>query len=111
MNKVLIVLKMSVFLMVINATSVLANSSVDTYGLSPKGMSLGNAMTAHVNDWSSVYYNIAGLGRTSQYNEGESVSELFFGYMATLPQMDIDIPARWDIDKDGNTELEVLVFQ
>jgi len=36
----------------------------DTYGFSAIGISRGNAMTAVVNDWSSVYYNIAGLGRT-----------------------------------------------
>lgn len=39
----------------------------DTYGFSAIGISRGNAMTAVVNDWSSVYYNIAGLGRTRGY--------------------------------------------
>ncbi len=104
MNKVLLVLKMSVFLIVINATSVLANNYADTYGFSPKGMGMGNAMCAHVNDWSSVYYNIAGLGRTNHFKEGESVGELFLGYMTTLPQMDIDIPTRWRLDSEGDIE-------
>ncbi len=36
----------------------------DTYGFSAIGISRGNAMAAVVNDWSSVYYNIAGLGKT-----------------------------------------------
>jgi long-chain fatty acid transport protein len=41
----------------------------DTYGFSAIGISRGNAMTAVVNDWSSVYYNIAGLGKTRGYVE------------------------------------------
>lgn len=36
-----------------------------TYGFSAEGLSRGNAMSASVNDWTSVYYNIAGLGNTS----------------------------------------------
>lgn len=42
-----------------------ASNFADTYGFSANGISLGNAMTARVNDWSSVYYNIGGLGRTA----------------------------------------------
>lgn len=36
----------------------------DTYGFSATGISMGNAVTSLVDDWSSVYYNIAGLGKT-----------------------------------------------
>ena len=36
----------------------------DTYGFSARGIAMGNAITAGVNDWSSVFYNMAGLGRT-----------------------------------------------
>jgi len=36
----------------------------DTYGFSAAGVSRGNAMTAVAHDWSSVYYNMAGLGKT-----------------------------------------------
>jgi len=36
----------------------------ETYGCSAEGMARGNAMTATVSDWSSVFYNVAGLGRT-----------------------------------------------
>lgn len=39
----------------------------DTYGFGAIGVSRGNAMTAVVNDWSSVYYNMAGLGKTRGY--------------------------------------------
>lgn len=51
------------FLAVISAP-VFANSIADTYGFSTEGISRGNAMTAVVNDWSSVFYNVAGLGKT-----------------------------------------------
>ncbi|MFW5860870.1 MAG: OmpP1/FadL family transporter [Spirochaetota bacterium] len=39
----------------------------DTYGFSAAGVSRGNAMTAVAHDWSSVYYNMAGLGKTRGY--------------------------------------------
>jgi len=42
----------------------MAASFADTHGFSAYGMSMGNAMSAIVDDWSSVYYNVAGLGKT-----------------------------------------------
>jgi len=42
----------------------MAGSFANTHGFSATGISMGNAMTAVVNDWSSVYYNISGLGKT-----------------------------------------------
>ena len=45
---------------------VFASSFADTHGFSTKGIGMGNAMTAIVDDWSSVYYNMAGLGKTQQ---------------------------------------------
>ncbi len=36
----------------------------DTYGYSSKGIARGNAMCAIVDDWSSAYYNLSGLGKT-----------------------------------------------
>ncbi len=36
----------------------------DTHGWSTRGMARGNAMCAIVDDWSSVYYNLSGLGKT-----------------------------------------------
>jgi len=50
--------------LLMGGVSALASNFADTYGFSAQGIALGNAMTARVNDWSSVYYNIAGLGRT-----------------------------------------------
>jgi len=46
------------------SVNVFASGFSDTFGFSAEGMSQGNAMTATVNDWSSVYYNVAGLGKT-----------------------------------------------
>jgi long-chain fatty acid transport protein len=75
--------------------SAIAATIADTYGLSPKSMSMGNAMTAHVNDWTSVYYNISGLGRNSHLSEGTSRGELATGYLYTMPSTDLDIPQRF----------------
>ncbi len=36
----------------------------NTFGYSAEGISRGNAMTAVVNDWTSVWYNVAGLGKS-----------------------------------------------
>lgn len=41
-----------------------AGSYADTYGMSAKSMGMANAVTATVNDWSSLWYNPAGLGKT-----------------------------------------------
>ncbi len=46
------------------SANLFAGGFQDTYGFSAEGMARGNAMTAVVNDWSSVYYNVAGLGKT-----------------------------------------------
>ncbi len=90
----------TLILTLISASSVFAASFADTYALSPKAMGMGNAMTAHVNDWSSVYYNIAGLGRTSHLKDKSSNNELFMGYMRTMPNTELDIPQRYD-DSSG----------
>jgi long-chain fatty acid transport protein len=75
--------------------SAFAATIADTYGLSPKSMAMGNAMTAHVHDWSSVYYNISGLGRTSHLSEDASRGEFFTGYLFTSPSTELDIPQRY----------------
>ncbi len=46
------------------SANLFAGGFGDTYGFSAEGMARGNAMTAVVNDWSSVYYNVGGLGKT-----------------------------------------------
>lgn len=59
------------------ATGVFASDFANTYGFSANGMAMGNAMSATVNDWSSVFYNIAGLGKTAHLRgvDGDAVSD------------------------------------
>jgi long-chain fatty acid transport protein len=46
------------------SSELLAGSWADTYGFSSEGLARGGSMGATVNDWSSVWYNPAGLGKT-----------------------------------------------
>ena len=97
------------------SAAVFANSFADTYGFSAEGMSRGNAMTAVVNDWSSVYYNVAGLGKTQSLSgettteggemtlklrktegEPETKKEIYpsqfaLGFLYTMPQLKLNI--------------------
>lgn len=77
------------------ASSAFASHYGDTFGYSTKGMSLGNAMCARVDDWSSVYYNIAGLGKTLDLKYGKN--QLGVAYQKAMPVFDIDIN-RYDAD-------------
>lgn len=76
---------------------VFASGYADTFGASPKGVALGNAMTARVNDWSSPYYNIAGLGKTVHLLTPEidetqvKKNQLAVAYLYNSPNFDIDI--------------------
>jgi long-chain fatty acid transport protein len=94
--------------------SAFAATIADTYGLSTKGMGMGNAMTAHVNDWSSVYYNVSGLGRTSHLSEDASRGEFFAGYLFTKPSTKLDIPQRYsgttDYDTNADEDLDFGSF-
>lgn len=49
---------------IVTVQAVAYANFADTYGFGAVGVSRGNAMTAVVCDWSSVYYNMAGLGKT-----------------------------------------------
>ncbi|MBN2158929.1 MAG: hypothetical protein JW807_06000 [Spirochaetes bacterium] len=97
------------------SSNLFANSFADTYGFSAEGIARGNAMTATVNDWSSVYYNVAGLGRTAETTgtalagggemtlklrktEGEAETEkekfpnqFAFGLLYTIPKLNLNI--------------------
>lgn len=57
------------------SNSLFASDFADTYGFSANGMAMGNAMSATVNDWSSVFYNIAGLGKTEHLRVMEDDTE------------------------------------
>lgn len=79
------------------ASVVSASSFGDTYGFSPTGISMGNAMTAHVDDWSSVYYNMAGLGRTSKVKaQGEPLNQISINYLRTYPDFNLNISRYMD---------------
>jgi len=93
----------------------------NSFGFSAEGIARGNAMTASVHDWSSVYYNMAGLGRTrnltgetaatetggemtlklrktdTQAEGGESriyANQIAINVLATIPQLKLNIPQR-----------------
>jgi hypothetical protein len=120
-KKLLVILSMIVITGNLASGVAYASSLADTYGFSAPGMSMGNAMASVVNDWSSVYYNIAGLGKTLQLSsetaqdlklklekadmtaagaeaEPEKKSshpnQIGIFYMYTLPMLKINIPQR-----------------
>lgn len=69
---------LSVLILLAFKYDVFASVFADTYGYSAKGIAMGNAMTAVVNDWSSVFYNVSGLGKTKDVSlngfEADAVS-------------------------------------
>ena len=67
-TKTVLIIVMALFFAMTSA-NLFASSFGDTFGFSAEGMARGNAMTATVNDWSSVYYNVAGLGKTKNLVE------------------------------------------
>ncbi len=97
-------------------------SFAETHGFSATGIAKGNAVTATVDDWSSVFYNISGLGRTrggiAIANVAEKTSTLVLkkgakeeapapvaeekilndqiglNFFYTMPKMTIDIPRK-----------------
>lgn len=54
----------SLFFFIGVSSNVFANHFGETFGFSAEGIARGNAMTASVNDWSSVFYNVGGLGKS-----------------------------------------------
>ena len=89
--------KFLIFLFLIS--SFLFGNFADTYGISSKEVSRGNAVVADVNNFSSVYYNIAGLGRGSATkNKNESA----LSYMYTIPNLYLNISKETNALKDLN---------
>jgi len=84
-------------------TTLLYANYADTYGISSEEISRGNAVTATVNNWSSSYYNIAGLGKTKYIKNKNQTNELAISYMYTVPMLNLNI------EKDTNA-LEDLNF-
>jgi long-chain fatty acid transport protein len=91
-------------------SGVFASGYADTYGVSSKSIGMANAVTAIANDWTSSWYNPAGLGKTytiKKYaggsaddedddgksgNEGLYINELAVVMHFALPSMEINIP-------------------
>ncbi len=64
MNRRNIITFLTLMALFLSVNTARASNFADTYGFSAQGIAMGNAMCAIVNDWSSVYYNISGLGKT-----------------------------------------------
>ena len=60
----IIIMLHSVFFLICIGIELNATNIADSIGFSAEGVARGNAMTASTNEWSSVFYNIAGLGKT-----------------------------------------------
>ena len=75
-------------------TPATASNIADTYGFSPTGIAMGNAGVASVEGWSSVWYNMAGLGRTApeltkQSSDAVATDQLAISYLYTAPAFSI----------------------
>ena len=69
-----------------------ASNYAFTFGCSPEGIGLGNAVTATVKDWSSVYYNIAGLGKTAECkSQNKKTNQLSISYISNNPDFYLNI--------------------
>ena len=87
------------------SADLFANSFADTFGFSAEGIARGNAMAAVVDDWSSLWYNVAGLGKTqgiTKKEEGDDktrkevyANQLAIGYLLTVPKLSLKIPQRF----------------
>ena len=55
----------AVFAVIINLP-LYASNFAESHGFSANGIAKGNAVVSTVNDWSSVWYNPAGLGKTKE---------------------------------------------
>ncbi len=102
--RILIFSLLAVITIFISASVVSASSFGETYGFSPNGISMGNAMTAHVDDWSSVFYNMAGLGRTAKLKkQDEPINQMSLNYLRSSPDFNLNI-SRSTLDEFGNPE-------
>ena len=105
-----------------------ASSTAETFGFSPTGIAMGNAMVSIAHDWSSPFYNMAGLGRTTyrqkvgeaeagdktmalkrrfkvagaepaQEKEKNYPTEVAIGYMYNYPMLQVDMKPASAIDR------------
>ncbi|MFU8769461.1 MAG: acyl-CoA dehydrogenase C-terminal domain-containing protein, partial [Desulfotignum sp.] len=102
-------------LLILNpCTEAWASNFGDTYGFSVQGIGMGNAVTAIVDDWSAVYYNIAGLGRTRHRKPDIAgrpprLNDLAVTLLMTRPNFNIDIQ-RQGIVGDKNLDFGAFVL-
>lgn len=94
-------------LMLALASVSFASHYGDTYGYSTKGLSLGGAMCARADGWDSVYYNVAGLGRTIHLDGGKT--QIGLAYQGNMPEFDLDI-SRNDVHADEDLEAGTFVL-
>ena len=71
-------------LLLLGASAPAHASVYDMYGVNPRGLSMGQALTAAVRDYTAAYYNPAALATT----DGEMNFGL--GFQASFPQLDVD---------------------
>ncbi|MBF0224558.1 MAG: outer membrane protein transport protein [Desulfobacterales bacterium] len=75
----------------------------DTYGFGAKGMAMGGALCASVDDSSGIYYNPAGLGDMKREHY------LGFSYLYTMPSMTISGPIL-DTPKNSDLAMGMIVI-
>ncbi len=112
MKKILLFIT-TILMLPLMTSSLYAVDFASSYGVSPKGISLGNAMCARVNDWSSAYYNMAGLGKS--YGDADHHSQIGFAYLKNSPDFNIDINRTKSSDgtalsTNGDQDLETGTF-
>jgi len=108
-----------IFCIVGISSNLFANSFAETFGFSAEGIARGNAMAAVASDWSSLWYNVAGLGKTRPI-AGQAVAvediniklkknadgtetvtkdiypnQLAFAYLLSIPKLELKIPKRF----------------
>lgn len=100
--------RITVFIMAIfiSLVSPLYANYADTYGFSAEGLGVANALCSTAKGWSSLYYNIAGLGRTDYCKTNEKLEgsdekryydELAVNYIYGWPIIDFNHPEiTWD---------------
>src|SRR4030042_91840 len=100
-SKNILILFISLFILNMSA-NLFANSFAETFGFSAEGISRGNAMAAVVDDWSSLWYNVAGLGKTQNIVGNKDAekkdvyaNQIATGYLLTVPKLRLDIPQRY----------------
>lgn len=118
------------------SVAVFASSTAETIGISAEGVAKGNAVVSTVHDWSSAFYNTAGLGRAhygkksaaegtktmaliKKADEGSAAAkeekdyypnEISLGVMYTHPLFEVDFASGSNVNLDPTEDLESPVL-